>query len=128
VSDLLGVALGTTPLAFKQLRIFPDTTPRASVLPFQELQSRYYLRLMVKDQPGVMGQVSQILGDNGISLSAILQRETDDRQNVPIVITTHRATEGPMRQAMDQINALPAITPPTVCLRIIDQPEEFAGG
>jgi homoserine dehydrogenase len=128
VSDLLGVALGTTPLAFKQLRIFPDTTPRASVLPFHDLQSRYYLRLMVKDQPGVMGQVSQILGNHGISLSAILQRETDDGQNVPIVITTHRATEGPMRRALDQINALPTITPPTVCLRIIDQPKEFAGG
>ncbi|HEV2295589.1 MAG TPA: homoserine dehydrogenase [Tepidisphaeraceae bacterium] len=128
VSDLLGVALGTTPLAFKQLRIFPDTTPRASVLPFHELQSRYYLRLLVKDQPGVMGQVSQILGNNRISLSAILQRETDDGQNVPIVITTHRATEGPMRKALDQINALPTITPPTVCLRIIDQPKEFAGG
>ncbi len=128
VSDLLGVALGTTPLAFKQLRIFPDTTPRASVLPFHDLQSRYYLRLMVKDQPGVMGQVSQLLGDNGISLSAILQRETDDGQNVPIVITTHRATEGPMRKALAQINGLPAVSPPTVCLRIIDQPKEFAGG
>jgi homoserine dehydrogenase len=128
VSDLLGVALGTTPLAFKQLRIFPDTTPRASVLPFHELQTRYYLRLMVKDQPGVMGQVSQILGDNGISLSAILQRETEDGAKVPIVITTHLAAEGPMRKALGQINALPAITPPTVCLRIIDQPKEFAGG
>jgi homoserine dehydrogenase len=128
VSDLLGVALGTTPLAFKQLRIFPDTTPSASVLPFHELQTRYYLRLMVKDQPGVMGQVSQILGDNGISLSAILQRETEDGAKVPIVITTHLAAEGPMRKALEQINALPAITPPTVCLRIIDQPKEFAGG
>jgi len=128
VSDLLGVALGTTPLAFKQLRIFPDTTPAASVLPFHELQTRYYLRLMVKDQPGVMGQVSQILGNNGISLSAILQRETEDGAKVPIVITTHLAAEGPMRKALEQINALPAITPPTVCLRIIDQPKEFAGG
>jgi homoserine dehydrogenase len=127
VSDLLGVALGTTPLAFKQLRIFPDTTPRASVLPFHELHSRYYLRLMVKDQPGVMGQVSQILGNNGISLSAILQRETDDGQTVPIVITTHRATEGPMRKALDEINALSTIAPPSVCMRIIDQPKEFAG-
>ena len=83
---------------------------------------------MVKDQPGVMGQVSQILGNNGISLSAILQRETEDGAKVPIVITTHLAAEGPMRKALEQINALPAITPPTVCLRIIDQPKEFAGG
>jgi homoserine dehydrogenase len=129
VSDLLGVAMGTTPLAFRQLRIFPDATPAARVLPFHELQSRYYLRLMVKDEPGVMGQVTQILGRCGISLSAVLQRETtDDGQTVPVVITTHRATEGPMRAALAQLNALATIQPPAVCLRIIDQPKEFAGG
>jgi homoserine dehydrogenase len=129
VADLLGVAMGTTPLAFRQLRIFPDATPPARVLPFHELQSRYYLRLMVTDRPGVMGQVTQILGHCGISLSAVLQRETtDDGQTVPVVITTHRATEGPMRRALDQLNALPTIQPPAVCLRIIDQPKEFAGG
>lgn len=127
VSDLLGVAMGTTPLAFKQLRIFPDTTPPARLLPFQELASRYYLRLMVTDEPGVMGAVSQILGEQGISLSAILQREsTDDGTSVPIVITTHLATEGPMRDAINQINALSATATPAVCLRIIDQPKEFA--
>ncbi|MBA3273500.1 MAG: ACT domain-containing protein [Chthoniobacterales bacterium] len=127
VSDLLGVAMGTTPLAFKQLRIFPDTTSPARVLPFNELASRYYLRLTVTDEPGVMGAVSQILGENDISLSAILQREsTDDGASVPIVITTHLATEGPMREAIARINALPSIGAPTVCLRIVDQPKEFA--
>lgn len=126
VSDLLGVAMGTIPLAFKQLRIFPDTTQPARVLPFNELASRYYLRLMVTDEPGVMGAVSQILGESGISLSAILQREsTDDGASVPIVITTHLATEGPMRDAIARINALPSIAAPAVCLRIIDQPKEF---
>src|SRR5262249_53330988 len=54
VSDLIGIALGTTPAQFKQLNIFPDQTPPAKVLPFEQLQSRYYLRLTAKDQPGVM--------------------------------------------------------------------------
>jgi homoserine dehydrogenase len=126
VSDLLGVGIGITPLAFKQLRIFPDSTPQALVLPFKQLTSRYYLRMMVKDQPGVIGQLSQILGSHGISISAIRQRETDDAQYVPIVITTHLAVEGPMREALAQINALPTTAPPAVCLRIVDQPREFA--
>ncbi len=128
VSDLVAVALGTAPLAFKQLQIFPDVTPRARVLAMNELSSRYYLRLAVKDQPGVIGAASQILGQRGISISAIHQQETDDRQSVPIVITTHLANEGAMRQALEQINALPTVVAPTIWLRIIDQPIEFAGG
>ncbi len=126
VADLVGVALGTTGLLFKQLRIFPDTVPAVSVEPVEQTRSRYYLRLTVKDEPGVMGQVTQILGAHGISLSAVLQRETDDVRQVPIVITTHKAAEGAMRESLAALDALPTVVPATVCLRIVDLPEEFA--
>lgn len=132
VADLVGVALGLTPLAFRKLNIYPDAAPPAKVLPADEVRSRYYLRLTVKDQPGVMGQVSQVLGSHGISLSAILQPETGDETAaeplVPVVITTHQAVEGPMRQSLKVIDSLPSVAAPTVCLRIIDQPKEFATG
>ncbi len=126
VADLVGVAMGTTPLAFSQLNIFPDTTPPAKVLPFEQLRSRYYLRVTAKDEPGVMADVTSALGDAGISLSAISQHETEG-QIVPVVITTHLASEGAMRKALKAIDLLPTIQPPTVCLRIIDQPKEFGG-
>jgi homoserine dehydrogenase len=119
------MAMGVTDGAFHQLRIFPDLSPPARVLPFAELRSRYYLRLMAKDRPGVLAQVTRILGEQGISLSAILQHEMDDGHSVPVVITTHLAREGAMRSAVDQINQLDAITGPGVCLRIIDAPKEF---
>jgi homoserine dehydrogenase len=128
VADLVSVALGTTPLAFKQLRIFPDATSPANVLPIEELQSRYYIRLMARDVPGVMAEVTEALGRDKISLSAVLQRESDEGQYVPVVITTHMAKEGAMRQALKAIDSLKTIQPPSVCLRIIDQPREFGGG
>jgi homoserine dehydrogenase len=128
VADLVSVALGTTPLAFKQLKIFPDATSPANVLPIEELQSRYYIRLMARDVPGVMAEVTEALGRDKISLSAVLQRESDEGQYVPVVITTHMAREGAMRQALKAIDSLKTIQPPSVCLRIIDQPREFAGG
>ncbi len=128
VADLIGVALGTTPLQFKQLRVYPDSTQPANVLPVDDLQSRYYLRVTAKDAPGVMAQVTRILGDKSISLAAINQREANEGEMVPIVITTHLAKEGAMRQALKEIDALPNIQPATVCLRIVDQPKEFAGG
>ena len=131
VADLLSVALGIAPLAFRKLNIFPDSALPAVVLPRDEVKSRYYLRLTVKDQPGVMGQVSQILGDHKISLSAILQPESGETQAgealVWIVITTHRAPEGPMLASLKAIDALSTVSAPTVCLRVIDQPKEFAG-
>ena len=137
VADLVSVALGLHPLAFKRLNIYPDSAPPAKVLPPDQVRSRYYLRLTVRDQPGVMGQVSNILGRHGVSLSAILQPESGETNGeaeggagklVPVVITTHRALEGPMRQSLAAIDALPTVVPPTVCLRVIDQPKEFAGG
>ncbi len=126
VSDLIQTALGTAGLAFKQLRIFTDTTPPANILPFAELQSRYYLRVIAKDQPGVMARVAAVLGKYEVSISAILQHESGQDNQVPIVITTHLAKEGALQRAIEEINSLPVIQPPAACLRIIDQPKESA--
>jgi homoserine dehydrogenase len=128
VADLVAVGLGTIPQAFRQLRILPDLTKPVRALPFEQLRSRYYLRLMAKDQPGVLAQVTRILGEQGISLSAILQHEVNQGQFVPVVITTHLAREGGMQAALREIDRLPIVEPPTVCLRIIDPPREFANG
>ncbi len=126
VADIVNVGLGVIPLAFQQLQVFPDTAAKAQVLPFEQLQSRYYLRLSAKDVPGVLADVTAALGKNGISVSAVLQRESSDSQTVPVVITTHKAKEGSVRKALQEIDALSTVTAPTVCLRIIDQPKEFA--
>jgi homoserine dehydrogenase len=127
VADIVNVALGTTQLAFRQLNVFPDTSPRAAVRPIAELNSRYYLRLMAKDQPGVLAQITRTLSDQNISLSAIMQHEVNTGQFVPLVITTHLAREGSVQKAIKEINASPVVAGPAVCLRIIDQPTEFAG-
>jgi homoserine dehydrogenase len=144
VSDVLAIGLGTVGLMFKQLDIFPDATPPANVLPFDKLQSRYYLRLTARDQPGVLAAVTRVLGDHAISLASFLQHESPSpasagspnvpgtksgaAQPVPLVLTTHTAKEGAVQAALKQIDALPDIIAPSVCLRIIDQPKEFAGG
>jgi len=127
VSDLVGVAMGTTALSFRQLRTLPDMTSKAIVLPFQELQSRYYIRLAAMDQPGVLAQITAALGRQGISLSSILQHEAVGTEHVPVVITTHVAREGAMQAALKEIDGLPTTVPRTVCLRIVDQPKEFGG-
>lgn len=127
VADLVSVAMGTAQRTFEQLNIFPDTTQPARIRPFEELETRYYLRLSARNVPGVMAQVTTVLGRQGISLSAVLQHETaDDEGLVPVVITTHKAREGSVQKALKEIDALPTVQPQTVCLRIMDQPREFA--
>ncbi len=127
VADLVDVALGTAALAARQMNVFPDRLERADVLPTADLTGRYYLRLSVRDEPGVLAQVTAILGGQRISLSAVLQHESDADKAVAVVITTHRAREGAVRAAVAQINALPAVAAATVVLRVIDPPTEFAG-
>ena len=127
VADLVSVSMGTTGEIFKRLKIYPDQCPPVKALPFDQLKSRYYMRLAAKDEPGVLAQVTAALGKHGISLSSVLQHEGDGGQYVPIVITTHLAREGAVRDALKEIDALKPIQPPTVCLRVIDQPKEFGG-
>ena len=125
VSDIISVAMGTTPLMFKQLKIFTDTTPPADVLPMEELKSRYFLRLMVKDQPGVIGAASQILGRHGISIASIQQREST--RPTPCRSSSRRTLPGKVRcEGAGGNRRLPAVARPPVSLRIIDQPKEFA--
>ncbi len=127
VSDVIGVALGTTLEQFRRLNVFFDQTPRATVQPFDGLRSRYYLRLTAKDQPGVLAQVTKVLGDQNISIASFVQHESAQGAGpVPLVLTTHDAREGAIQAALSQIDALDPITAPSVCLRIIDQPKEFA--
>ena len=128
VADLVDVALGTAALSARQMNVFPDRAPRAAILPTADLSGRYYLRLTVRDEPGVFAQITALLGQQRISLSAVLQHEAGgDGQPVLVVITTHQAREGSVRAALSQIDALPAVAGPAVCLRIIDPPREFAG-
>jgi homoserine dehydrogenase len=126
VSDIIQTALGSAATSFKQLNIFAEATAPAPLLPFEQLQSRYYLRVMAKDEPGVMAQIATILGKYSVSISAILQHESGENNHVPIVITTHLAKEGALQRAIKEINGLGVITPPVACLRIIDQPQESA--
>ena len=126
VADIFGVALGTIPHAFERLNVFPGSLPPAQVLPVEQSQSRFYLRATAANEPGVFAQITQTLGKNNISLAGVFQQEAeDDAEFVPVVVTTHAATHHEMRAALKQIDALPTVKPATVCLPILEQPEEF---
>lgn len=78
----------------------------------------YYLRFMVLDQPGVLSQISGVLGDHAISISSVLQKGREEGQTVPLVIMTHRSSERAVQTALQTINRLSFISEPTTLLRI----------
>ena len=130
VADLSAVAMGTAQRAFEQLGIWPDLAPQANQLPIDEVRSRYYIRVMAEDRPGVLAQVATLLGRHGISISSVLQHEASDgaalATGVPVVITTHRSQEGNVRTALGEVDALEAIKAASVCIGIVDEhPEQI---
>ena len=84
----------------------------------EEISSLYYLRFMVVDRPGVLSQISGVLGQHGISISSVLQKGRKEGQTVPVVIMTHTATERNVRAALRDINRMAFISEPTMLIRV----------
>ena len=80
------------------------------IKPMAEIETRYYLRLDVTDRPGVLAQISKVLGDHQISISSVIQKLIDsEAQTAELVIMTHPAQEKAMQQALDEVKLLPAV-------------------
>jgi len=84
--------------------------PGKKIKPMAELETRYYLRLNVADRPGVLAQVSKVLGDHQISISSVIQKAADAvAQTAEIVIMTHPAKEAAMQKALGELVRLPVV-------------------
>jgi len=84
--------------------------PGKDIKPMSEIETRYYLRLNVADRPGVLAQISKVLGDHQISISSVIQKLVDSvAQTAEIVIMTHPAQEKAMQQALDELTHLTAV-------------------
>ncbi len=127
VSDLNSIAAGTAQKAFTYFQS-PDKAIEAKQLALEEIHSRYYLRIVCEDSPGVLSQIASRLGGNSISISSVLQKEppvgSDASHGVPVVITTHNAVEGDMRAAIEEINTLSVVKKSCVCIDIVDEAPE----
>ena len=122
VSDLLGIVSGFGPAAFANLKLTPDLTQPAPLLDRQDTESAYYLRMQTLDVPGVMASVTSILGNKGISLSAVLQHESKSGEEVSLVVTTHMTRLGDVEEAAAEIGKLDPIQGEPVIIRVIEMP------
>ncbi|MDH5511013.1 MAG: homoserine dehydrogenase [Nitrospinota bacterium] len=90
------------------------------VIPMDELESEYYLRFTVPDRPGVLAQIAGALGDNGISIASMIQRERMENQPVSVVLMTHNAVEADMKRSLTHIESSGICLAPTMIIRIAE--------
>ncbi len=122
VADLVDVvrALTSDPenrvphLAFQ-----PDALADTPILPMEAVETAYYLRLQALDRPGVLADVTRILGERGISIEAMVQKEpVEGQDDVPVILLTQRVREGQMNDAIQHIERLDSVTAPVTRIRV----------
>jgi homoserine dehydrogenase len=84
-------------------------TEQLPVRDIADLETSYYVRLHVSDEPGVLAAIAGIFGDSGVSLASVIQKRADDDGGAEIVWITHRAAERDMRAALGRIEALEVV-------------------
>ena len=88
----------------------PDALVDLPILPIEDVETSYYLRLHALDKPGVLAEVTRILADLNISIESILQKEPrPNEKTVPVIILTQRVREKNMNEAIARIEKLSSI-------------------
>jgi homoserine dehydrogenase len=104
------------------LSYMPDHLEPKRLVGLGELFARCYLVFSVADQPGVLGRIASVLGDNAISIASVIQKtHGGDAPSVPIVVLTQPASEADVRQALAKIDRMPEVTAPTRLVRIEEE-------
>lgn len=102
----------------------PDELSDMPVVSMDRVETSYYLRITALDQPGVMARIAGILGEEGISIEAIHQKEPQEGDtHVPLVMLSHLVREGQMNRAIARIEALDSVKGEVVRIRV----EQLAG-
>ena len=122
VADIIDVARTITTDAQNRvphLAFQPDQIVDIPILPITAIQTAYYLRMSVDDRPGVMAEITRIMGDKEISIEAILQKEPETGvTRATIIMLTQKIREQQMVDAIAAIAELAAVHGPVHRIRV----------
>ncbi len=90
------------------------------LMPTDEIESEYYLRMLVTDKPGVLANIAKILGEHEISIDTILQRPTEDKNRAMLLCSTHCCKEKQIKNAIKEIESLDVLNDKVSMIRIED--------
>ncbi|PKN36078.1 MAG: homoserine dehydrogenase [Deltaproteobacteria bacterium HGW-Deltaproteobacteria-19] len=91
------------------------------LVPFDEMTTNYYFRFTAADRAGVLSKISGILGEKNISIASVIQKGKKQGGAVPVVMTTYKAREKDVREALEHIDRLDVVHGETIVIRIEDE-------
>lgn len=120
IADLVDLAreMNTQPENRVPYLAFASQLENVEILPMEEIETAYYLRLLAVDRPGVLARVATIFSEAGISIEAIIQKDYQADELIPIILLTHKCKEKAMNQALRQIEALADIPGQVMRIRV----------
>jgi homoserine dehydrogenase len=117
VADLIDLARGSGPV--HSFGVPATDLTDSLVSPGAESEGRYYLRLSVADQSGVVADITAILREFSLSIEQMIQHGREDEKPAQIVLTLHAAPKGLFDNALSRISALPFLTEKPFALPIL---------
>jgi homoserine dehydrogenase len=121
VADMIDTAAGRTDITFRRLELWSDRQCEIELIPYPRTCGRYYMRFLVADEPGVLSEITGILGKHRISISSIIQHEPKDVEEprkVPLIIMTHECEEIQASKAHHAIANLSSVDAKSYKLRV----------
>jgi homoserine dehydrogenase len=97
----------------------PEETSVKQIKDIADLKSKYYLRLLTDDKPGVLHEISGILSEHNISIASMTQKQ-HEKDGIPIFMVTHTALESDMKSAVQKIDHLDCVKAKTVFIRVLN--------
>lgn len=97
----------------------PEAISDIPILPIEDIETAYYLRLSAEDKPGVLADVTRILANHNISIEAVIQKEPPEgERHLPVIMLTQKVQERKLNDAVREIEALSAINGPVKRIRL----------
>ena len=99
----------------------PESAARPCRLaPPEHIRCRYYLRMTVSDEPGVLAQIAAVMAARRVSIASVIQSAQEPAGAASLVLTTHWSDEHALRGTLAKLTRLPCVLEPPLLLRIGD--------
>ncbi len=97
----------------------PDQIADLPILPMSEVQTSYYLRLRVQDEPGVLADITRVLADEKISIDAVIQKEPGENEyEADLILLTHMTREKRINAAIAKLEKLSVVVGKVTRIRL----------
>jgi len=91
-----------------------------SLAPLEKITGRYYVRTLVKDEPGVLAQIATVMANHRVSIASVTQPEVGEEGTASLILTTHESNERAIRETLAELARLPSVVEAPLLLRIGD--------